>query len=98
MRNHEHYIETEWTIGDDENEHDVILDIFFDFTRGYPETGPTYFSGGEPSEPDSVELNRVICTEPDGSKRDMTDAEIKAAFKSGRLYQKCIDAARDDLT
>lgn len=96
MTAHEHSITTEWTIGEGEQERDVILDIYFDFTAGYPETGPTYSSGGEPGEGPTVELNRVRCTEVDGSKRDLADAEIKAAFKSGRLYQKCIDAAIDD--
>lgn len=30
------------------------VEIEFDYTPGYPETGPTYASGGEPAAPDEI--------------------------------------------
>lgn len=35
------------------------VEITFGYTAGYPETGPSYSSGGEPACPDEIEVHRV---------------------------------------
>ena len=43
---------TEWV--------DIGLRVQGTFVKGYPERGPTFASGGEPGEPDSVEDVEII--------------------------------------
>ncbi len=42
------------------------VEIEFNYVPGYPETGPTYSSGGEPAAPDEIEAIKVTVINGDG--------------------------------
>lgn len=42
------------------------VEIEFGYTPGYPETGPTYASGGEPAGPDEIEARSVKVIKAEG--------------------------------
>lgn len=69
---------------------DVDLVIGYNYSKGYPERGPYYSSGGEPSEPPDVEVLTVMV---DG--RPATDVEFDAVVTSDRLWQQMVDNAVD---
>lgn len=70
--------------------------IGFDFTfyPGYPATGPSWASGGEPGEADHIEVDRAWLI--DGAGLTPTQAEIDdwadAFAETATGYQKLIDA------
>ena len=39
---------------------EIEIDVIGTFCRGYPETGPTYSSGGEPGQPDMMEDMEIV--------------------------------------
>lgn len=49
-------------------EESVDLEIFvtFNYTPGRPESGPSYYSGGEPAEPAEVEFECADLVGPEG--------------------------------
>lgn len=42
------------------------LDIFYTYHPYQPMRGPSYACGGEPAEPESVEIDRIECDQVDG--------------------------------
>lgn len=50
------------------------LDIFYTYHPYQPMRGPSYACGGEPAEPESVEIDRIECDQVDGPF-ELTDAE-----------------------
>lgn len=52
-----------------DGEHEVAyptIEIQYSFVRGYPASGPTYWSGGEPADPDEVDLISAQLIDDDG--------------------------------
>ena len=56
----------------------VDLDVEFTWSPGYPETGPSYASGGEPAEPDSFD---VVSVKRDGAEYKTNAREDDVIFE-----------------
>lgn len=69
------------------------VEIEFSFTAGYPETGPSYSSGGEPATPDEIEVQAVKVINAEGI--DMPP-EWWMARAQGWLDDNGYDAARKE--
>lgn len=68
------------------------VEIEFSFTAGYPETGPSYSSGGEPAAADEIEAMKVTVINGDGI--GMTDSQWLDRAQDW-LDDKGYDAARE---
>lgn len=61
----------------------LILEVDYDFEPGYPATGPSYASGGEPGYGPSVSVNSVTLVEyADGDLPTPGPEECKAIGKT----------------
>ncbi len=69
-----------------DGENDLELVIVYNYTRGYPEQGPTYSCGGEPAQPPDCE---VISVTVNGEPAD--DATTDWVQCNDRLWQKMVD-------
>lgn len=47
-------------VGDPDLGAEVEVEITFSFLQGAPEQGPSYASGGQPADPDEVELVKAV--------------------------------------
>ena len=81
---------THFSFDDGETEHDIV--VTFDYTRGYPEQGPSYSSGGEPACAPEVDYGDITV---DGIPA--TTAQADAIMNSDRIYEKCCEWAQDDI-
>ena len=67
---------------------EIELEIFFTFTPGQPERGPTYACGGTPAEPAEVEFDHC---EPPGLEAWATD------YLQGPGYDDAVLRACEDM-
>lgn len=73
------------------------VEIEFGYTPGYPETGPSYASGGEPAAPDEIEVHSVKVIKDEGV--DMPPEwwrEQAQAWLDDRGYDLACEEARSD--
>lgn len=69
MSKHKITTELEVTVtayGIDPEKFCLEVEIEFGYAPGYPETGPTYASGGEPAAPDEIEAHSVKVINAEG--------------------------------
>ena len=59
-------------------EEETPLLVTYSYIRGRPATGPTYDCGGEPADPDEVNVLRIQTLGSDPVIVDLTDAEQNA--------------------
>ena len=61
------------------------LDIFYTYHPYQPMRGPSYACGGEPAEPESVEIDRIECDQVDGPF-ELTDAEEEGVLDLSLIH------------
>ena len=69
------------------------VEITFGYSPGYPETGPTYASGGEPAAPDEIEAISVRVIKDEGIEMHQT---CWLEYAQNWLDDKGYDAARGE--
>lgn len=70
------------------------VEITFGYLAGYPETGPSYSSGGEPAAPDEIEVHSITVVSAEGIEMPPEWWREKA---QDWLDDKGYDAARDKV-
>jgi hypothetical protein len=84
--------------GDPDIGAEVECEIVFSFFKGAPEQGPSYASGGQPADPDEIELVRVrpiIGGKPSeygGAYADMEQSSLEAIAEDWLLEDGFADA------
>lgn len=73
-----------------EDDPEIECVIYFTFSPGQPERGPTYACGGMPAEPAEVELDHVEPSSPD-------IAAFAADYLQGAGYDRACEQAAQDL-
>ena len=74
----------------EEDAPEIECTIYFTFIRGYPATGPTYWSGGEQACPAEVEFHHVEPTSPD-------IVAWAADYLQGEGYDDACEIATEDM-
>lgn len=75
-----------WHWTDPNTDEEIPLLVTFNWTPGYPATGPTYACGGTPEEPPEVEL--LSADDPDSIDRidDLCPSDLEAVGEAVQEY------------
>jgi len=107
MRRTQHKMISVIPHGDPDIGAEVECEIVFSFLKGAPEQGPSYARGGQPADPDEIELVRVrpiIGGKPSeygGAYADMEQSSLEALAEAwldsdDGFCEACEVAASDD--